>query len=217
MAFQQDKDPFLQAAKRTPVNLEQWAVSMLERHNRKSHLAPQLSPSTQALLRDGSSSTTSTSSPSKDSRTPTSAEILIAGDNIRASPPPLPMSVRQNINKQQLQDPLYARPAPVETASSYDSADLNSSVNMQQYQDSTHQRPSYPPRTSSSSAVSGHSRAGGSSGMTTTLPIRPAPPPSGPLPTPPSSSLGGRSQQHTSSRRQGMAGLPYVNMDTPQY
>lgn len=39
------------AAKRTPVNLEEWAVSMMERHNRKSHLAPPLSPSTQNLLR----------------------------------------------------------------------------------------------------------------------------------------------------------------------
>ncbi|KAF2764858.1 mitogen-activated protein kinase [Teratosphaeria nubilosa] len=48
-----DTDPFLQAAKRTPVDLEQWAVSMMEKHNRKSHLAPQLSPSTKALLRGG--------------------------------------------------------------------------------------------------------------------------------------------------------------------
>jgi mitogen-activated protein kinase kinase len=45
-----DNDPFLQAAKRTPVDLEQWAVSMMEKHNRKSHLAPQLSPATKALL-----------------------------------------------------------------------------------------------------------------------------------------------------------------------
>lgn len=46
-----DTDPFLQAAKRTPVDLESWAVGMMERHNRKSHLVPQLSPSTKALLR----------------------------------------------------------------------------------------------------------------------------------------------------------------------
>ncbi|KAI9881554.1 MAG: MAP kinase kinase (MEK) [Pleopsidium flavum] len=212
-----DKDHFLQAAKRTPVNLEEWAVNMLVRHNRKSHLAPQLSPSTQALLRDGSSSTTSNSSNSKDSKTPTSAEIPIGSEDLKASPPPLPMSVRQNINQQQLQDPLYARPATAELASSYDPSDLNGSGNIQQYPESRHTRPSYPPRTSSSSAVSDHSRGGGSFGVTTTLPIRPAPPPSGPLPTPPSSSLGGRSQQHVSSRRQGMAGLPYVNVDTPQY
>ncbi|GAB7331395.1 hypothetical protein MBLNU13_g02819t3 [Cladosporium sp. NU13] len=46
-----DSDPFLQAAKRTPVDLRQWAVGMMEKQNRKSHLGPPLSPSTEALLR----------------------------------------------------------------------------------------------------------------------------------------------------------------------
>ncbi|KAL4919090.1 kinase-like domain-containing protein [Aspergillus aurantiobrunneus] len=35
-----EKDAFLQAAKRTPVDLQEWAISMMERHNRKSYLAP---------------------------------------------------------------------------------------------------------------------------------------------------------------------------------
>lgn len=48
-----DTDPFLQAAKRTPVDLEQWAVSMMERHNRRSHLVPELSPAAKAMLRAG--------------------------------------------------------------------------------------------------------------------------------------------------------------------
>lgn len=188
----------------------------MERHNRKSHLAPQLSPSTKALLRDGSGSTTSTSSPSKDSRTPTSAEIRIASEEGRALSPPLPTSIRHNITKQQ-PDSLYRRPAPGETTPSYDAADVNGSIGMQPYEEPSQPRPSFPPRTSSSSAMSGHSRAGGSSGMqTTTLPIRPAPPPSGPLPPPPSSSIG-RSQQHGASRRQGMAGLLYSNGDTAQH
>ena len=39
-----ESDDFLLAAKRTPVDLQAWAVSMMERHNRKSHLAPQLQP-----------------------------------------------------------------------------------------------------------------------------------------------------------------------------
>lgn len=46
-----DADPFLQAAKRTPVDLRQWAVSIMEKENRKSHLGPPRSPSTEALLR----------------------------------------------------------------------------------------------------------------------------------------------------------------------
>ncbi|KAL9054148.1 MAG: hypothetical protein Q9162_004331 [Coniocarpon cinnabarinum] len=35
-----ESDEFLLAAKRTPVDLQAWAVSMMERHNRKSHLLP---------------------------------------------------------------------------------------------------------------------------------------------------------------------------------
>ncbi|KAJ5594503.1 Dual specificity protein kinase FUZ7 [Penicillium hispanicum] len=35
-----DKDAFLQAAKRTPVDLQEWAISMMDRHNRKSYLQP---------------------------------------------------------------------------------------------------------------------------------------------------------------------------------
>lgn len=218
--FKQDKDHFLQAAKRTPVNLQEWAVSMLERHNRKSHLAPQLSPSTKTLLRDGSGSTTSTSSPSKDSRTPTSAEIPIVSDEGRALSPPLQTSIRHPVSKQQHLDSLYGRPAPGDPSPSYVAADVNGSRGIEPYEDPQQQqqsRPTYPPRTSSSSVMSGQPRAGGSFGIqTTTLPIRPAPPPSGPLPPPPSSSLG-RSHQHGSSRRQGMAGLLYSNGDTTQH
>jgi mitogen-activated protein kinase kinase len=47
-----ETDPFLQAAKRTPVDLRQWAVGMMEKQNRKSHLGPPLSPSTEELLRN---------------------------------------------------------------------------------------------------------------------------------------------------------------------
>ncbi|PSN72270.1 MAP kinase [Corynespora cassiicola Philippines] len=35
-----DHDAFLQAAKRTPVDLEAWAMSMIDHNRRKSHLAP---------------------------------------------------------------------------------------------------------------------------------------------------------------------------------
>lgn len=66
-----DTDPFLQAAKRTPVDLEAWAVSMMEKHNRKSHLAPQLSPATKALLRGDQSSTPRTATESGMGSIPT--------------------------------------------------------------------------------------------------------------------------------------------------
>lgn len=68
-----DNDPFLQAAKRTPVDLEEWAVSMMEKHNRKSHLGPQLSPATQALLRG--EDTPRTSSSGYSDYTPISGEM----------------------------------------------------------------------------------------------------------------------------------------------
>lgn len=41
-----DHDAFLQAAKRTPVDLEAWAISMIEHNKRKSHLAPSAPSST---------------------------------------------------------------------------------------------------------------------------------------------------------------------------
>lgn len=72
-----ESDPFLQAAKRTPVDLEQWAVSMMEKHNRKSHLAPQLSPSTKALLRGEDQASLATPLTARE-RTPTAGNIPIA-------------------------------------------------------------------------------------------------------------------------------------------
>lgn len=90
-----DTDPFLQAAKRTPVDLEQWAVSMMERHNRKSHLAPQLSPSTRALLR-GEDTPSQASSSSLSEQTPTVGEIPIssASSASAANGTPRPFPVR---------------------------------------------------------------------------------------------------------------------------
>ena len=170
---------FLQAAKRTPVNLEEWAVQMMERHNRKSHLAPQLSPSTQALLRGET-----TASPSRESavlaasKTPTSSEIPIANGDER----PMPTSTSE--------PPMSSRITDVNGAGMYPE------------QTPVYDRPGFPPRTSSSlGQPSSRSRetggydsyAGGyppeSGGFNQTLPIRPAPP-SGPLPQPPNSQLG---------------------------
>ncbi|KZF19000.1 kinase-like protein [Xylona heveae TC161] len=76
-----EKDAFLQAAKRTPVDLESWAVSMMERHNRKSHIGLQRPPANKAALREAMSPAPDSAS----SRTPTYGDIPIAGD-IRPSP-----------------------------------------------------------------------------------------------------------------------------------
>lgn len=77
-----DRDPFVQAAKRTPVDLREWAVGLMERDNRKSHLAPQLSPATQDLLRSSDSPTFAVQSEDRTINTPTSGEIPIAGAGI---------------------------------------------------------------------------------------------------------------------------------------
>ncbi|KAK2757903.1 MAP kinase kinase (MEK) [Arachnomyces sp. PD_36] len=61
-----DEDAFLQAAKRTPVNLQEWAISMMEQHNRKSYLAP---PAPKSINRDGSRDSTAMATP-RDSPKP---------------------------------------------------------------------------------------------------------------------------------------------------
>ncbi|KAL2262411.1 hypothetical protein VTK26DRAFT_1405 [Humicola hyalothermophila] len=66
-----DRDAFVQAAKRTPVDLREWACSLIERDNRKSHLAPQLSPATQELLRSSDSPTYAAQAGSAYQQTPT--------------------------------------------------------------------------------------------------------------------------------------------------
>ncbi|PHH89422.1 hypothetical protein CDD83_6075 [Cordyceps sp. RAO-2017] len=77
-----DRDPFVQAAKRTPVDLREWAVGLMERDNRKSHLAPQLSPATQDLLRSSDSPTCPAHTEERTIHTPTSGEIPIGGAGI---------------------------------------------------------------------------------------------------------------------------------------
>ncbi|KAK4178298.1 kinase-like domain-containing protein [Triangularia setosa] len=68
-----DRDPFVQAAKRTPVDLREWACGLMDRDNRKSHLAPQLSPATQDLLRSSDSPSYPAQNEGGVQQTPTSA------------------------------------------------------------------------------------------------------------------------------------------------
>ncbi|KAI9657627.1 MAG: MAP kinase kinase (MEK) [Bathelium mastoideum] len=83
-----DKDLFLQAAKRTPVDLEAWAVGLMEKHNRKSHLGLQKSPATKSALRENSSP------PSATDNSPVSGDIPIKNSAVNGtempSRPPYP-------------------------------------------------------------------------------------------------------------------------------
>lgn len=89
-----DTDPFLQAAKRTPVDLEHWVVGMMERHNRKSHLAPQLSPATKALLRGEETPRTATMRSAQ--ATPTTGEIPISSESPLGPPSSRPFPSRNS-------------------------------------------------------------------------------------------------------------------------
>ena len=196
---------FLAAAKRTPVDLQEWAVQMMERHNRKSHLAPQLSPATEALLRGESipSPKDTPASASTVTKTPTSGIIPIVEDD------------RKLVS--QVEQPAAQR---------IPSNEVNG-TGMYPSQSASVDRQGFPPRTSSniSAPPTGRLRDGDSfspkkglpshprdSGNfnSTALPIRPAPPPSGPLPAPPES-------RHSITQRSLQNGSPYSYSDNHQY
>ena len=157
----QDHDAFVQAAKRTPVDLRAWAVGLMERDNRKSHLAPQLSPSTQELLR--SSDSPSYQNDGNNAYTPTSGEIPIAG--AIASP-------RDHTHSQN-------RSPTRNGGHGSSSRAAGSSVHPGMGQRAV--TAGSIPKTSVTPDLSHPS---GSSGTTFTLPVRPAPP-GGPLPPAP--------------------------------
>ena len=125
-----DTDPFLQAAKRTPVDLEQWAVSLMERHNRKSHLVGPLSPNTVALLRGEDTPSTAgsgsayassayASSASAFDRTPTTGDIYISSASSNGSAGPQPASAREPLGsaREPLGSAREPRPFPARTSS----------------------------------------------------------------------------------------------------
>ena len=139
---------------------------MMQKANRQSHLQAPLSPATQALLRtEGPFS--SGHSPNKDasnSKTPTSGEIPIAASA-----------------GTQASAASSAAFAPEPGVHRVMSADMNGVHNHNSF---AAERPGYPPRTSSASSKL-QSRDGPHYMQQTVMPIRPAPPPGGPLPHPP--------------------------------
>ncbi len=155
----QDHDSFVQAAKRTPVDLREWAVGLMERDNRKSHLAPQLSPATRELLNSSDSPTFHTGSNSTDDRpfdTPTSGEIPIVGSGI--------ISPRHDYGQSSRSPTRNGLPSGRSTGSGHPGMGRIGSSN------------------SSGSQVADYPKSAGAG--TFSLPVRPAPP-GGPLPPPP--------------------------------
>lgn len=170
---------------------------MMDRHNRKSYLAP---PAPKALTRDGSrdssvfpsTDTDSSGYGSKANFTPTSGEIPI---------------VREASATGQSFPSLNYTPSPALSLQhlSLETNDMPNGSNSRANRLATYDtnlepasaieptsRPFFPPRTASSnSALSARSAV-----HTATLPIRPAPPPSGPLPPPPVSAGIGNPHRH---------------------
>ncbi|KAM0333093.1 hypothetical protein ACHAQA_001751 [Verticillium albo-atrum] len=183
-----DRDPFVQAAKRTPVNLRDWAVSMMERDNRKSHLAPQLSPATRELLNSSDSPTYhSNANDDRPFDTPTSGEIPIAGAGI--------ISPRDQYGSSQNRSPTRnGLPSGRSTGPGH--------PGMGQRIVTTNSIPKagdYPNSAGPSSA----------SAATFSLPVRPAPP-GGPLPPPPPRK-GTPDDGRRENRRQATFGMPPSN------
>lgn len=205
-----DKDLFLQAAKRTPVDLQDWAVSMMQRDNRKSYLAP---PAPKSLKSDGTSSdshnTPATSATSNSSfggpettrQTPVTARKfgMPASADISTMPTSSPHypAIITNTQNQTTPTGIAERSPPpglslqhlsLETQDGNDVHRPNRFPSHSGRED-IHQpssaieptgRPFFPPRTSSSHSTPQQSRLNN-----TSLPVRP--PPSGPLPPPPPS------------------------------
>ncbi|KAF2133833.1 kinase-like protein [Dothidotthia symphoricarpi CBS 119687] len=106
-----DHDAFLQAAKRTPVDLEAWAVSMIEHNKRKSYLAPTV-PSTQIRekLRERSPPSRRGSADVRSHASNPSQSSI--GSASQGSVPPRPYPVRTSSNASQNAMSLPIRPAP---------------------------------------------------------------------------------------------------------
>lgn len=201
-----DRDNFVQAAKRTPVDLEEWAVSMMDRHNRRSYLAP---PAPKSLNSDGSvsdtwysGSTASTSSATTAGNTPITARRLqspTSGDILIMNPQSPPrqgpksagmpvLSIPSGIAERSPPPPLSLQHLSLETNDMPESQ-ARAIRNFGTYNNNIPEpasaieprRPMFPPRTSSSNNASGARLAGPfNAGLSSR-----APPPSGPLPTPP--------------------------------
>lgn len=162
----------MQAAKRTPVDLREWAIGLMEKHNRKSHLAPQLSPATQELLRNSDSPTAPASS------TPTSGEIPIGGADVRSG---------VTSPRDQVVNSMNSAKSPANTKNTNGSIGRSAGAGFHPGMRREVTTNSIPKVTTLSTQDSiGPSGAASASAATFshTLPIRPAPP-AGPLPPPP--------------------------------
>ncbi|KAK2736186.1 MAP kinase kinase (MEK) [Myotisia sp. PD_48] len=181
-----DRDAFILAAKRTPVNLREWAISMMDQHNRKSYLAP---AAPKAITRDGLRESISHASipeePPKSYITPTSAEI--------------PVNINRDFNNPIAANtgPRFADPSPTLGLEQLSIASQQHPDTSQFQQNGTvprAMRSAYPltgatqqPFIAPRAAPSPYYPPSRNGSQSAGLPTRNGPPPKGPLPTPPTS------------------------------
>ncbi|PLN74410.1 protein kinase-like protein [Aspergillus taichungensis] len=186
-----DKDAFLQAAKRTPVDLQEWAISMMERHNRKSYLAP---PPPKSLKEEQSSKSKSGSG--TPGRTP-SYPSPRAPEEIPVNMVPDRPAYRPSTQSPR---PMRSSRSPPRIALEHLSLETREEDGRSGRRPSRHAlgdpvsavgSPGHVSRGSRSSSHNPHARL---PLQTSTLPVRAAPPPSGPPPPPPTSSGNGWSR-----------------------
>lgn len=208
-----DHDHFVQAAKRTPVDLQEWAVGLMDKHNRKSYLAP---PAPKSLNSDGTASGSdwgnSGSTPSSvttTGTTPITARKIMSptGSDITVTHPQSPpqygpgsagmstVRIPTGFAEKSPPPPLSLQHLSLETDDMPESmgrAIRGFSPNHMDYVPEPAsaiepRRPAFPPRSSSSNNNSGARLAGPfTAGLS--VPSR-YPPPNGPLPTPPQKDL----------------------------
>lgn len=163
----------------------------MEKHNRKSHLAPQLSPATRTLLNGSDSPTTSgTVVPSPEvSNTPTSGEIFITGLSGVSDVRSTLTSPRDHV-----MGSIHSARSPTKLGSSGTNSLGRSSGTGHhpphaglQRMATTNSIPTISSHISHDhyNSISGASSANAPSNFSMNLPMRPAPAPGGELPPPP--------------------------------
>ncbi|KAF3479870.1 uncharacterized protein GIQ15_06846 [Arthroderma uncinatum] len=199
-----DHDAFILAAKRTPVNLREWAISMMEQHNRKSYLAP---PAPKAITRDGGSG----EAPSRSRNQEDTPRQQIFASQTSGE---IPLNIAGDITPRSRQQGPYGA-AESSPSMGFEKLSINTQHQGQNYSSSHSQnhgsgqvprgsRSPYPhSATSTSQGPFAVPRPAPSPGYLSTrngsqsagLPHMTGPPPKGPLPIPPTSDSW-RNQQH---------------------
>lgn len=199
----------MQAAKRTPVDLQEWAISMMERHNRKSYLQ---APAPKSLKEGTTPATNNSSSTAAATPVPKQTPTITTSKSARTPQSSQPSPYQQkpsvvDVNANEVSSPhrYYGSPGHHYSSSAARSPPPPSLEHLSlETKDDESRSGRHPTRFLGDpiSAIDAPSRpfmsprsvssnnAKRTNLSNTTLPIRAAPPPNGPPPPPPVSAGG---------------------------